>query len=104
MRNLSYDKLPPDPLTLTVLKLDGSSSVYIAVSFMFDFYDICLCAFVFYSYLLYVKPFHFPGLYISSFVFVGIKVAKTETVSELMLALEAAFYHLPKKGPAKVSW
>lgn len=59
-RSLSYDKLPPEPLGLTVLKLDGSSF--------------------------------------------GIKLAKTGTVGELKLAVEAAFDHLPKKGPAKVSW
>ncbi|XP_073276549.1 uncharacterized protein [Primulina huaijiensis] len=59
-RSLSYDKLPPEPISLTVLKLDGSSF--------------------------------------------GIKLAKTGTVGELKLAVEAAFDHLPKKGPTKVSW
>ncbi|KAL3838585.1 hypothetical protein ACJIZ3_023176 [Penstemon smallii] len=59
-RSLSYDKLPQEPLRLTVIKLDGS----------------CF----------------------------GIKVAKTGTVGEVKRAVEAAFRHLPKNGPGKISW
>ncbi|KAL3497353.1 hypothetical protein ACH5RR_040085 [Cinchona calisaya] len=33
-----------------------------------------------------------------------IEVAKTGTVAQLKQAVEAAFSHLPKKGPKKVSW
>ncbi|KAI3468014.1 hypothetical protein Pfo_024677 [Paulownia fortunei] len=34
----------------------------------------------------------------------GIEVAKMGTVGELKRAVEAAFRHLPKKGPGRVSW
>ncbi|PIN09860.1 hypothetical protein CDL12_17547 [Handroanthus impetiginosus] len=34
----------------------------------------------------------------------GIEVAKTGTVGELKRAVEAAFSHLPKKGPGRISW
>lgn len=59
-KSFSYNKLPQEPLNLTVIKLDGSS---------FD-----------------------------------IEVRKTATVAELKQAVEAAFSHLPKKGPGRVSW
>lgn len=36
--------------------------------------------------------------------FEEIEVAKTGTVGELKRAVEAAFSHLPKEGPGKVSW
>ncbi|KAK4854291.1 hypothetical protein QYF36_021714 [Acer negundo] len=57
---VSYDKLPEEPINLSVRKLDGSC---------FD-----------------------------------IQVSKTATVGELKLAVEAAFCHMPKKGPGKISW
>ncbi|XP_022845189.1 uncharacterized protein LOC111368178 isoform X2 [Olea europaea var. sylvestris] len=59
-KSFSYNKLPQEPLRLSVLKLDGSS---------FE-----------------------------------IQVAKKGTVKELKLAVEAAFSHLPKTGPGRVSW
>lgn len=33
-----------------------------------------------------------------------IEVVKTATVAELKKSVEAAFSHLPKEGPGKVSW
>ncbi|XP_059658161.1 uncharacterized protein LOC132304485 [Cornus florida] len=33
-----------------------------------------------------------------------IEVAKTATIAELKLAVEAVFNHMPKKGPGKISW
>ncbi|KAI7994161.1 hypothetical protein LOK49_LG11G01492 [Camellia lanceoleosa] len=33
-----------------------------------------------------------------------VEVAKTATVAELKQAVEAAFSHLPSKGPGKISW
>lgn len=59
-KSLYYNKLPEEPLKLTVLKLDGSS---------FD-----------------------------------IKVPRNGTVTELKLAVESAFSHLPNTGTDKVSW
>ncbi|XP_051136885.1 uncharacterized protein LOC127255416 [Andrographis paniculata] len=58
--SLSYEQLYPQPLQLTVLKLDGSSF--------------------------------------------RIEVEQAGTVRDLKRAVEAAFRHLPKKGPRSVSW
>ncbi|KAL9442973.1 hypothetical protein AB3S75_016350 [Citrus x aurantiifolia] len=59
-KNFSYNKLPEQPLKLSVRKLDGSC---------FD-----------------------------------IEVMKTATIAELRQAVEAAFSHMPKTGPGKISW
>ncbi|KAK3212008.1 hypothetical protein Dsin_016714 [Dipteronia sinensis] len=59
-KSVSYDKLPEEPINLSVRKLDGSC---------FD-----------------------------------IQVSKTATVGELKMAVEAAFCHMPRKGPGKISW
>ena len=36
--------------------------------------------------------------------FADIQVAKTATIAELKEAVEAAFSHMPQKGPGKISW
>ncbi|TKY58132.1 U11/U12 small nuclear ribonucleoprotein 25 kDa protein [Spatholobus suberectus] len=59
-KNFFYDRLPSQPLRLTVLKLDGS----------------CF----------------------------NIQVSKTATVAQLKDAVEAVFSHVPRQGPAKISW
>ncbi|KAK9207896.1 hypothetical protein WN944_000245 [Citrus x changshan-huyou] len=59
-KNFLYNKLPEQPLKLSVRKLDGSC---------FD-----------------------------------IEVMKTATIAELRQAVEAAFSHMPKTGPGKISW
>lgn len=37
-------------------------------------------------------------------ILTDIEVMKTASIAELRLAVEAAFSHMPKKGPGKISW
>lgn len=91
-KSFSYNKLPSQPLTLTVIKLDGSS-------FGTMCFHIKLFPFFF---------FFFGSLWIQMnlvlVLFAVIEVPKTGTVAQLKQGVEAAFSHLPRNGPGTVSW
>lgn len=92
-RSFSYNKLPPRPINLTVIKLDGSS-----FGTCFFFFVCYLSFFCVFCLVLYMEM----NFKLCSFA--EIEVPKSGTVAQLKQGVEKAFSHLPKKGPGTVSW
>lgn len=88
-KNFLYNKLPEQPLKLSVRKLDGS----------------CFGNFFFLFFSLSIEgKWNFINQNKQSYNLTDIEVMKTATIAELRQAVEAAFSHMPKTGPGKISW
>lgn len=86
-RSFSYNKLPEEPLKLSVHKLDGT----------------CFGIWFSLSLSLTQTPFLFL-LLMEMIACTEIEVPKRATVADLNQAVESAFSHVPKRGPEKISW
>lgn len=88
-KSLLYDKLPSEPLRLSVLKLDGTS----------------FGNFFLYNHHLAVYEFLFLLLLLNwNLFFSDVHVSKNATIAELKDAVEGVFSYMPQHGPAKISW